>query len=53
MINDCVGLQASTVIDDDNRRASVYFKCLDGSQIVMYLYFSSKSIDVSYYAADG
>ena len=43
----------SAVTDEDNRRSSIYFKCADGSQIVMYLFFSSKSITVSYYATDG
>lgn len=43
----------SAVTDEDNRRASLYFKCVDGSQIVMYLFFSSKTITVSHYAASG
>lgn len=52
-INDCVEVQMSAVTDEDNRRASLYFKCVDGSQIVMYLFFSSKTITVSHYAASG
>lgn len=53
MINDCVGLQMSAVTDKNERRASIYFKCEDGSQIVMYLYFSSKTISVSHQESDG